>query len=174
MPYAFLCKALLPPMDASHKQHNYSAFSLIETTISLGILTIALSCLLTALPPVFAIRNFVEHDTYASFIAQNLLAEICTFKQLGENTAPLFSIPIKSEATYFISLNQQGDVIHLLDRSTFDHGLPDGSYLAQVHLSKPNDISSALAEVEIRIEWPGCVDSRARKHRFYHTLILCL
>jgi len=159
-------------MNASNKLQHKSAFSLIETTIAMGILAIALSCFLAALPQVFSARNTVEHETRAGLIAQNLLSEICVFGRLGTNTGFPPPMTSGSATTCLISLNQQGELLRVLNPDSFTNGSPDAAYLALIRTASSHSLPG-LAELEISIEWPGCAAAHTRKHRLYHTLILC-
>lgn len=162
----------LPPARVLNESTGVLGFSLIETVVALGILAIALSCLLAALPPVFNCRAMVEQETRAGLIAENLLAEITAFGGLRQGGGTLFPLN-PNNATYFISLKQNGDLIQVLDHSIFISGISNCDCLVSIRLDNATSGLTGLSTVEILVEWPGCVASHARKRRFYHSLILC-
>lgn len=159
-----------------------SAFSLVEVTLALGVISFALVGIMALFPVAMKSAAESHFETRALFIAKSLMASLQA--EDAENDTPERLLRFHGEGTTVpVNLDNAGEWFFSFDeegnprRSSSQGGWADGeegtaTYLAKVAVyPQPDNLAQNIAQVEVTVSAPAAAPLGRRTQYIYSTLL---
>ncbi|MDR2463553.1 MAG: hypothetical protein LBD30_07220, partial [Verrucomicrobiales bacterium] len=111
-------------------RNDNHGFSLIEIVFSLALLTVTVSCLLTALPVALKNSADAEHLATAGRIAESWSAELRAFGRLRQPAGTTALTVSGGESLNHLALDEAGHILRLINAEIFTSGEPSAKFIA--------------------------------------------
>jgi uncharacterized protein (TIGR02598 family) len=119
-------------------------FSLVEITLSLGIISICLLAVLGLLPTASQTNRLAAADTAAASIASAVLADIRATPKTAA-TSSQFAVPFKTNAVLFF--DAEGEATATLSTTSI--------YRAEVAFPPNSCGANAATFIHVKVSWPA-------------------
>lgn len=136
------------------------AFSLVETTLAIGVLAFSLVILVSLLPTGMQMNQVFVHQTHAGSLLAGIETDIETARQLGLRRTPFYGIDLDAipasgsqPATYF--LGEDGTFL----AADGENPLAAAEATLRVSISKEDPAFAQVpAYLRIQVTWPAEVE----------------
>jgi uncharacterized protein (TIGR02598 family) len=125
-------------------------FSLVEVTLSLGVISICLLAVLGLLPIASQTNRLAAADTAAASIASAVLADIRATPRAGA-TSPQFAVPFSAHS--FLFFDAEGQATSTLSNNSI--------YRAEVTFPINSSGANAATFVYVKVSWPAAAPANA-------------
>jgi uncharacterized protein (TIGR02598 family) len=156
------------------------AFSLVEVTLALGVISFALVGIMAMFPVAMKTANDSNFETRALFIAQGILADLQSGSNPQARALSLMGdtsgipVDLQSQGEWFFALNEEGQPQEIASSGAWANGAPSpaSTYLARVAVyPNPADLSPLVSQVEVTVSAPSAAPLIRRTQYAFATLV---
>jgi prepilin-type N-terminal cleavage/methylation domain-containing protein len=171
----------MKPRTRQHCSRTEKGFSLIEVSISIGIVAAVLLPTLAMLSGGGSMHTKAKDGAEASRIASSLTNSLMRLPgrggfELMPDQDMIIPLPLPSGeegASCLLALDETGRIQHEVDLATFEKGVPSGNesiYLARVQFRESKTGASFL-NLMITVEYPARATQQNRDREIFQTRV---
>ncbi len=158
------------------------AFSLIEVTISLGIIAFALVGIMGLFPAALQSARDSQQETQATFIAQQIFGGLSSNLSPSGNFVPTGSdvtdsshrlaVDLTEEESYYLGFSQEGVALGAVTESEFENAIETREWVYATRVSVFADSPApGISQVEVLVTSPAVATLPRRSRYPFVTLI---
>ena len=159
-----------------------NAFSLVEVTLALGVISFALVGIMALFPVAMKTAADSHFETRALFIAQGLMASLQTdgaerssperLLRFDRSGAPV-AVNLENPGQWFFSFDEEGSPWQSSSAGTWADGEQGAAtYLARVAVyPNPDNLAGNISQVEVTVSAPAAAPLARRTQYIYSTLL---